>query len=160
MKYPTLIILLMLLSSCGQSSTTDSVVSISGYQGTREVIRGMGVCIGADMVLTSAHVVRDDTINYQVSSINYESIGTSATLSERDHNSDIAYMKVKNEEGRMKGICKNYKEYLGKSDSIAGESISVPVIRSGSLVTLTGAITSLTGTILAYDSVGRTQMLS
>ena len=98
MKYPTLIILLMLLSSCGQPSITDSVVSIHGYQGTREVIRGMGVCIGVDTVLTSAHVVRDDTINYQLRVINYESIGTSATVSERDHNSDLAYMKVKNEE--------------------------------------------------------------
>ena len=88
----------MLLSSCGQPSITDSVVSIHGYQGTREVIRGMGVCIGVDTVLTSAHVVRDDTINYQLRVINYESIGTSATVSERDHNSDLAYMKVKNEE--------------------------------------------------------------
>jgi uncharacterized protein YbcI len=60
----------------------------------------------------------------------------------------------------MKTICKYYKEYLGKSDSIAGESISIPVIRSGSLVTLTGSITSLTATILAYDSVGRTQTLT
>jgi hypothetical protein len=88
----------MLLSSCGQASPLDPIVSISGYQGTREVIRGMGVCIGADMVLTSAHVVRDDTISYQLSVISYPSIGTSAPVSERDNNSDIAYMKVKNEE--------------------------------------------------------------
>jgi S1-C subfamily serine protease len=58
----------------------------------------MGVCIGADTVLTSAHVVRDDTISYQLRVINYESIGMTATLSERDHSSDIAYMRVKSEE--------------------------------------------------------------
>lgn len=56
----------MLLSSCGQAVPLDSVVSISGYQGTREVIRGMGVCIGADTVLTSAHVVRDDRLVYDI----------------------------------------------------------------------------------------------
>lgn len=33
-------------------------------------------------------------------------------------------------------------------------------MRSGSLMTVTGAITSLTGTILAYDTIGRTQVLS
>jgi hypothetical protein len=153
MKYPPLIILLMLLSSCGHVSPLDSVVSISGYQGSREIIRGMGVCIARDRLLTSAHVVRDDRLRYEVWGMRHE-------VWERDFDVDIAYMKMNNEQWTMSNVCDSYKEYVWKAQLTVWESISIPVIRSGSLVALTGVITSLTGAVLAYDSVGRTQVLS
>ena len=57
--------------------------------------------------------------------------------------------------------CKSYKELLENRTSLQiGQPVSIPVTRSGSLVTLTGSITSLTGSLIGYDSVGRTQVLS
>jgi S1-C subfamily serine protease len=149
MKYPISLISLILLSSCGQSlSPTDWVVSIRGYRGETEVVRGMWVCIAEDRVLTSAHVVREDRLRYEVWGMRYE-------VWERDFSTDRAYLKT------MTNTCTLPREYIWKIETLTiWEKISIPVIRSGSLITLTGSITSLTGTRLAYDSVGRTQMLS
>jgi S1-C subfamily serine protease len=113
----------------------------------------MGVCIGADTVFTSAHVVRDDRLRYEVWGMRYD-------VWERDFDVDIAYMKMNNEQWTMNNICNSYRAYVWKAQLTVWQSIYIPVIRSGSLVTLTGSITSLTGTILAYDSVGRTQTLT
>jgi S1-C subfamily serine protease len=73
------------------------VVSIYGYQGSREVVRGMGVCIDSERVLTSAHVVRDDRVNYQLSIINYNLLTPDVTVLERDPIADMAYMKMNHE---------------------------------------------------------------
>lgn len=162
------ILTLSLLSSCTVGSRTgDGVVGIIWVRDGAQVVRGVWVCIDEQKVLTSAHVVRDDTINYELRIMshkgvqaNYEWTPPNATWIERDENIDIAYMRVKSEEWRVKDICRKYKEYIWKSHLIVWESVSIPLIRSGSVVNLTGMVTSLTGMILAYDTLGRTQILS
>ncbi len=148
------IFVVSLLSSCTiQSQITDGVVHITWLHDGIEVVRGMWVCVDQSTILTSAHVVRDDALRYEVWGMRYE-------VSERDTLTDRAYLTVMSEGLGVKNICRDYKEYIWKSDIVSWESVSIPVVRSGSLVILTGTINSLTGTLLAYDTLGRTQVLS
>lgn len=156
MKILTYILTLSLLSSCVlHSEVDDGVVQVIGVRGGNEVVRGMWVCIDASTILTSAHVVRDDTINYQLRNARYQSIHVNSTIMERDNNSDIAYLRAQED------VCKRPKKYTWKTnDTGLWHAISIPVMRSGSMIMLTGTIISLTGTVLAYDTLGRTGLMT
>jgi len=136
-------------------SMLDAVVVIRWIHDGNKVSRGMWVCIGRDYILTSAHVVRDDSMRYEVWGMRYE-------VSERDFDTDIAYIKiVDTEPWAIKNICHHHRQYIWKHPEVfIWQSITISVMREGILTSLTGTVTSLTGTILAYDTLGRTQPLS
>lgn len=156
MKYLMLPVLLIVLSSCVQSvNPTDGVVEIIGTLDGTEVVRGMWVCIDEQVILTSAHVVRDDRMGYEIWSTRYQ-------VRERNIGTDIAYLSIlDNRRWIDNDTCQNPRKYIWKTDTLKiWQTVSIPVVRSNSYRVLTGSITSLTGTILAYDTLGHTQMLS
>lgn len=153
MKLLLLLFIPLLLIWCARSSPENWVVEIYGYQWNEQVVRGIGVCIEDGKILTSAHVVRDDRLTYRVWDVQLRII-------QRIPQTDIAYMEITTKD-RRDIPCQEGRIYRGKVGNLTlWQEIILPVVRSGSVIVMRGKITTLTGTILAYDGVGRTLVLT
>lgn len=161
MKYMIIILCSTLLIACTTNLSSDWVVEIVWTRNGIEIVRGMWVCIDHTTILTSAHIVRDDTINYILRSTDHRWSSVIGTVMERDITTDMAYLGIKSEVWKNNTLCKDYRTYIWKIDTwLIWNTISIPVFRSGAIETLTGTITSLTGTILGYDTLGRVQLMT
>ena len=78
--------LLVLVSCTTQSYETVEIIAKESQNG-QIIVRGMGVKISDGSILTSAHVVRDDRLVYEISGIRYQ-------VSERDEIGDRAVLEI------------------------------------------------------------------
>lgn len=106
----------------------------------------MGIILGDDTLLTSAHVVPDDRYQYTVDTSTY-------IVLDRDTVRDRALLGKVNAHKRLSDI--HLSNHIQK-----GDSISTQVYRSWLVVTLTGIVIDPVGSILWYDRVGKVNMLS
>ena len=86
MRISLLISISLLLTACTQSDY-QAIEIIGINQSQQTVVRGMGVRLRDESILTSAHVVRDDRLSYQVGPLRYrvverDIIGDRAILSQ------------------------------------------------------------------------------
>ena len=83
--------LLVLVSCTTQSYETVEIIAKESQNG-QIIVRGMGVKISDGSILTSAHVVRDDRLVYEISGIRYQ-------VSERDEIGDRAVLMKSEKSG-------------------------------------------------------------
>lgn len=160
MKYFFLLSVFLCLAACDRElGYHDGVVRILGSKEDFNIVQWMGVCVYSGVILTSAHIVRDDTINYQLRMNHHEWVSTDALVIERDNETDIAYLTMKSRESWQNIPCQSPKKYIWKIGLTPWDRIYIPVIRSGSMTTLSGSVTAITGTLLAYDTSGRIQQI-
>lgn len=155
MKWFFFIICVVIISGCSNHDNfRDSIVQIQWIHNGIEVVRGMGVCVDNSIILTSAHVVRDDRFLYEV-------MGTRYQVIERDIVRDTAYMKqLYPEHWNTNKSCTSQIKYIWKQKSQVNDSVYVPLMRSGSIVLAEGRVVSLTWNILWYDNLGHVQFMT
>ena len=137
--------ILLLVSSTSQGYQTVEIVWKDSQNG-QIMVRGMGVTLSVDQILTSAHVVRDDRLVYEVGWVIYQ-------VSDRDMTGDRAVLsqtqgaKIQTQIPRLQQIQK-------------WDPIFTEVSRSGSIVRIAGKVINPSGSVTGYDMAGRVVTLS
>jgi V8-like Glu-specific endopeptidase len=151
-----LISILTLLSACTQRQYETVEIVAKESQNGQIVVRGMGVKFSDDSVLTSAHVVRDDRLVYEISGIRYQ-------VSERDSVGDRAILS-QNQNPKLQiywNVSSWGQDSLKKTTTIQKwDPIYTEVSRSGSIVRITGKVLDPRGSVTGYDTTGRVVTLS
>ena len=138
-------ILLFLLSSCTKSGVSRDV-QIFWKDGENIVVQWRGVVMDDASILTSAHVVGDDRLQYFIDENKYVVI-------KRDRIGDRALLTQSGKQSEMS--IDIYPKPIEK-----GNQVYTHIIRSWSIVTVTGVVISPKTNLSAYDSRGRSVTLS
>lgn len=117
-----------------------------------EVIRGVGYRVDDSTIVTSAHVVPDDRLIYQAL-IGWQE--TTLIVTNRFGNRDIAFLSPRWSEWK-----KDIQDVLVSPDVKVGDSVYIPVFRSGSLVKLTARVQDARAEVIAYDNRGQTKVFA
>ena len=141
-----LISILTLLSACAQRYYETVEIVWKESQNSQIVVRGMGVRIWDDQILTSAHVVRDDRLHYEIGWVIYQ-------VSDRDMVGDRAILAIDTNRNIQSKI--PHLQQVQKWDPIYTE-----VSRSGSIVRIAGKVVDPRGSVTGYDTTGRVVTLS
>ena len=137
--------ILLLVSCTSQGYQTVEIVWKESQNG-QIMVRGMGVRLSDDSILTSAHVVRDDRLVYEVGWVIYQ-------VSDRDMTWDRAVLsqtqgaKIQTQIPRLQQIQK-------------WDQVFTEVSRSGSIVRMTGKVVDPVWSVTGYDISGRVVTLS
>ena len=141
-----LISMILLLVSCTSQGYQTVVIVWKESQNRQIMVRGMGVRMSDDQILTSAHVVRDDRLIYEAGWVIYQ-------VSDRDMTGDIATLS-------QTQVAKNQTQILRLSSVQKWDQVFTEVSRSGSIVRMTGKVVDPSGSVLGYDMTGRVVTLS
>lgn len=141
------ILITFLLVACTRTPY-ETVQIIWKNQTNAIVVKWMWVKWGDRSILTSAHVVRDDTLEYLTEWEIY-------SVLQRDNLVDRAIL-IPNNLNRDE----NYMDSWQMRKTSTGESIFTEVMRSGSLLTLTGIILNPSRSVIGYDNFWRIATLS
>ncbi len=147
MRISLLISISLLLTACTQSRYETVEIVWKESQNSQIVVRGMWVELSDWSILTSAHVVRDDRLSYQVGSLRYRVV-------ERDIIGDRAILSQIQIIEKINIQISQFQK-VQKWDQVYTE-----VSRSGSIVRIVGRVVDPSGTVLGYDMVGRVVTLS
>ena len=141
-----LISMIYLLTSCTtQRYETIEIIGKDSQNGWI-VVLGMGVKISDDSILTSAHVVRDDRLLYEIGWVVYQ-------VSDRDMTGDRAVLT-------QMQVAKNQTQISRLSLVQKWDPIFTEVSRSGSIVRMTGKVVDPVWSVTGYDMTGRVVTLS
>jgi S1-C subfamily serine protease len=112
----------------------------------------MGYLARDTVIITSAHVVPDDRRIYETTYLGEElPLSVKARLPARD----IALLTLKWQDFQW-----DIQDILSVSEVKIGDTVSIPVSRSGSLVRLTGVVREVAAQVLAYDQHGEVKIFS
>ena len=151
--YKILILLTFLLSACTHT-TYETVEIVWKNQNNTTVVKWMWVRWSDGSILTSAHVVRDDALVYEINKMPYR-VKMRDTIGDRALLSANYTWGVMNDGDRITALFLVNRQNIKKWDSIYTE-----VIRSGSITQISGKILELNASILGYDTLGRVTTLS
>jgi hypothetical protein len=110
------------------------------------IVRGMGVKLSTDQILTSAHVVRDDAMIYEIGWQIYQ-------VSYRDSWGDRAILSTPSHPQNQIQMPQFQRVRLW-------DPIYTEVSRSGSIVQIAGKVLDPAWSVLGYDPLGRVVSLS
>ncbi|MBX9808975.1 serine protease [Candidatus Gracilibacteria bacterium] len=134
------ITIIFILTACGKPDFIP--VEIVGKDNVYQVItRGMGI-LHNDILITGAHVVRNQQLQYFVGEQKY-------ILQNIDYIKDRAFLSKTNDGFDTK------KLYSFGVKGGLGDSVFAQVTRNNIIVTLTGKIIDASGSVLGYDGQGR-----
>lgn len=123
-------------------------------QNNTPVVKWMWVRWSDGSILTSAHVVRDGALVYEIDEMPYR-------VKMRDIIGDRAILSVNYTWGVINDGDRIISLFLVNRQSIKKwDSIYTEVIRSGSIIQISGKILDLNASILGYDTLGRITTLS
>ncbi len=137
---------LFLLAACTQNQY-ETVEIVWKNQTNATLVRWMWVRGSDGSILTSAHVVRDDNLKYMIEGERYAVV-------KRDISTDRVILS-------QRVVSGGYTEDIWQLHSIyVGDPIYTEVSRSKKITRLTGKVLNPSGSVLGYDSMGRTTTLS
>lgn len=141
-----LFISIFLLTACTHN-LYETVEIVWKNQTNATLVRWMWVRWSDRSILTSAHVVRDDNLRYMIGGEKYMVV-------KRDISTDRAVLSQNVVSGW-------YTENIWQLKSIyVWDPIYTEVNRSNKITRLTGKVKNPSGSVLGYDSLGRTMTLS
>lgn len=141
-----ILISIFLLTACTHNQY-ETVEIVWKNQNNATLVRWMWVRWSDRSILTSAHVVRDDTLNYRVDGEKY-------IVVKRDISADRAILSQRVVSGW-------YTENIWQLHNIyVWDPIYTEVIRAKKMVRLTGKVLNPNGSVIGYDSMGRVTSLS
>ena len=163
--------MILLLVSCTSQGYETVEIMWKESQNGQIMVRGMGVRLSDDSILTSAHVVRDDRLIYEISGIRYQ-------VTERDMTGDRAILEKREKSGILphlggaRGGTPNIP--LLNSNTIPlltspkwggtkvqkWDQVFTEVSRSGSIVRIAGKVVDPVWSVTGYDMTGRVITLS
>jgi hypothetical protein len=145
--------MILLLVSCTTQGYETIEIIWKESQSNQIVVRGMWVRVSSDQILTSAHVVRDDRLVYEIwgmftgyPSVRYE-VSSRDTAGDRATLSQVQDVKIQTQNPRLQRVQK-------------WDPIYTEVSRSGSIVRIVGRVVDPSGSILGYDTLWRVVTLS
>lgn len=159
------LIICIVLTSCMNKQYQGVQIDGKERQNSVVVVKWMGVPISENSILTSAHVVRDDRLVYEVGWVEYkvierDTVGDRALLKKiRTSDLSTSFGKINNPSPNLpflnSGKWKQVQIGIKKWDPIYTE-----VNRSGSIMRVEGKVLDPSGSILGYDTIGHVETLS